>query len=106
MRSCTCGCSLGGSSGIQHLWHCTSIIGQHGWRGVPLLPAQGNRATSVITAGIMGLCLLLNELDMKRRRQWNQSYSNKEVALESERYGYVFIHCKEECSDCSAGKAP
>lgn len=54
----------------------------------------------------MGLCLLLNELDMKRRRQWNQSYSNKEVALESERYGYVFIHCKEECSDCSAGKAP
>ena len=37
-------------------------------------------ATRVVTTGITGLCLLLNELDVKRSRQWSQGYSINEVS--------------------------
>lgn len=37
-------------------------------------------ATRVMTTGITGWCLLLNELDVKRSKQWSQGYSNNEVS--------------------------
>lgn len=33
-----------------------------------------------MTAGGTGLCLLLNEVNMKRSKQWSQGYSSNEVS--------------------------
>lgn len=76
MRSCRHGCRGGGSSGSQQLWLCASTTcseGQHGLCRVPALPAQGNW-------DLQGLCLLLNEVNTKRSKQWSQGYSSNEVS--------------------------
>lgn len=41
----------------------------------------GETGTSrAMTAGGTGLCLLLNEVNMKRSKQWSQGYSSNEVS--------------------------
>lgn len=83
MRSCRHGCRGGGSSGAQQLWLCASITCSEGQRGlcrVPALPCREIETSRAMTAGGTGLCLLLNEVNMKRSKQWSQGYSSNEVS--------------------------
>ena len=67
-----------GVCGFVHL--PLPLTGQRGRRRVPLLPVQGNQGHQVMTTGVTGLCLLLNEVDMKRSEPWSQGYSSNEVS--------------------------
>lgn len=65
---------------MQHLWLCASTSCS-AWSPWLHHRCQGRETgtTGVTTTGITGLCLLFNELDVKRSKQWNQGYSKNEV---------------------------
>lgn len=58
-----------------------------------------------MTAGGTGSCLLLNEVNTKRRKQWSQGYSSNEVSS-GKGETQLCLFTGRERSDCSAAKAP
>lgn len=110
MRSCRGGCRGGGSSGTQQLWLCasTALLRGAAWSVLSVFQHCQCRETGTsraMTAGGTSSCLLLNEVNTKRSKQWSQGYSSNEVSSGKGEI-QLCLHTRRERSDCSAAKAP